>query len=196
MFLKNMLIKPIYCTKQNYKIFKSRNKKTKKLRLSIQKLNPGKIMLWQKEKEIIMKDEAILYLETADGETMAVPESKLNEFRRLNEKIKAEMQLKEKAKRDTGKPNFDEAIGATEEMFAEQAQEQAIQEKETKIKKFTDDIKTLRIMNRHMQETIEKLSKENEEYLIEKNKMKTTQRRKMRILIMAYIFVIIIHPYS
>ena len=47
-----------------------------------------------------MKEEVILYLETADGEIMAVPESKLNEFRILNEKIKAEMQQKDKTSQE------------------------------------------------------------------------------------------------
>jgi hypothetical protein len=43
------------------------------------------------------QEEVILYLETADGDVMAVPESKLEEFRILNEEIKAEMLQKEKA---------------------------------------------------------------------------------------------------
>ena len=40
--------------------------------------------------------EKVYYMRMADGETLRVPESKLKEFRRLNEKIKAEMQQNEK----------------------------------------------------------------------------------------------------
>ena len=36
------------------------------------------------------KFKKVYYLETADGDVMRVPEKKLNYFRRLNEKIKAE----------------------------------------------------------------------------------------------------------
>ncbi len=40
------------------------------------------------------ESEVILYLETADGKTMAVPESKLKEFQALNEKIRARQEGK------------------------------------------------------------------------------------------------------
>ena len=47
-----------------------------------------------------MNEEVILYLKTADGETMAVPESKLEDFRILNEKIKARMQQNAKTSQE------------------------------------------------------------------------------------------------
>ena len=108
------------------------------------------------------KDEVILYLETADGDTMRVPESKLKDFCLLDEKIKAKMQQKEK--KITYTPNFDDAIRATEKMFE---QEQIIQEKEEKIQRLMYDINVLRASNQQMQGTIEELSRKNEEHLIE-----------------------------
>ena len=66
------------------------------------------------------KFEKTYYMTMADGETLRVPESKLNEFRTLNEKIKAEMQQKDKAKSDVQKYNFEEATRLAEELFAQE----------------------------------------------------------------------------
>ena len=44
--------------------------------------------------------EKIYYMEMANGETMAVPESKLKDFCLLDEKIKAEMQQKDKTSQE------------------------------------------------------------------------------------------------
>ena len=46
------------------------------------------------------KFERIYYMEMADGEMMRVPESMLEEFHRLNEEIKAEMQQSEETSQE------------------------------------------------------------------------------------------------
>ena len=134
-----------------------------------------------------MNDETIYYLEMANGEVMRVPESKLKDFCLLDEKIKAKMQQKEKE--ITYMPNFDDAIRATEEMFA---QEQIIQEKDEKIQRLMYDINVLRASNQQMHGRIEELSKKNEKNLAAENKMEKVQKYKKYTLVAVYVILIII----
>lgn len=95
--------------------------------------NKGVETLMSNEEE--EEEEVILYLETADGQIMRVPESKLKNFQALNRRIKADMEQKEKAKFETETMSLDGVTRAVEEMIenAGETPEQAPKDKTQEI---------------------------------------------------------------
>ena len=88
-------------------------------------------------------------------------------------------------------PNFDEAIRLTEKLFALEKTER---EKDARLQKALSELEVFKAQNKSMQNTIEELSRKNEEHYKKwtiENIMRKIRTKKTHILITVYIILLV-----
>lgn len=138
----------------------------------------------------LLKNEPFVTVKMWNGQMASVPTGAAKEFQERQEILKRQKQ-EEKAKEENKKPNFDEAIRATEEMFGIAKSEQ---KKDMQLQQVMAELEVIKVQNKTMQNAIKELSTKNKETLNNKTMENQIKKKatKTRFFIAVYIILIII----